>query len=385
MSYSYCVLGSGRQGTAAAYDLIEKGEAASVVLADSSLEAATGAAGRVNRLTGSKKATAAEVDAAASGEVAELLADVDVLICATPFRLIPACTDAAIASQTGMVDLGGHTPTVLAQLDRNDEAAAAGITIVPDCGMGPGMNNTMGLYAADLLAQGGAKPKSVRLYDGGLPQDPRGPYGYRLFFHINGLTNEYDGEALFLRDGKPTPVPALTELEEVEFEGFGTLEAFVTSGGTSTVPYTFAGKLDTYENKTLRYPGHFVRFAAFKDLGLFSEEPMERGLSPRQLFHRLLEPQISEGPLDDVCIMRAVAEGSGGARVVVDLVERFDPATAFTAMEKLTGWHASTMAYFIASGGVRPGVVSLEEAVPHAEFIEEMQRRGFEISVDSES
>lgn len=382
MSFVYLVLGSGRQGTAAGYDLALNGEAEKVVFADSSREAAEASAERVNRLTGTEKCTAVVVDASDVEAVTAVLEGVDVMVCATPFRLIPGCTEAAIRSATGMVDLGGHTPTVLLQLERDSDAAKAGISIVPDCGMGPGMNNTMGLFAADLLADAGTKPKSVRLFDGGLPQDPRGPYGYRLFFHINGLTNEYDGEALFLRDGKPTPVPALTEPEEVEFPGLGTLEAFVTSGGTSTVPYTFEGKLDTYENKTLRYPGHFAKFAAFKELGLFSEEPDAAGVSPREVYHRLLEPQLVEGPLDDVCVMRAVAEGAGDARVVVDLVERFDPATAFTAMEKLTGWHASTMAHFIAGGNVRRGVVKLEEAVPHADFMDAMARRGFEVTID---
>lgn len=381
MTYSYLVLGSGRQGTAAGYDLVVNGEADRVVFADSSMEVAEAAATRVNRLTGEPTGTAQVVDAADFDAIANLLESVDVMVCAVPFRLIPGCTEAAIRSATGMVDLGGHTPTVLDQLGRDAEAAEAGISIVPDCGMGPGMNNTMGLYAADLLADAGATPKSVRLYDGGLPQDPRGPYGYRLFFHINGLTNEYDGEALFLRDGKPTLVAAMTEPEEIEFPGLGVLEAFVTSGGTSTVPYTFEGRLDTYENKTVRYPGHYAKFAAFKELGLFSEEPGEDGVAPRDVFHRLLEPQLSDGPLDDVCVMRAIAEGTGGSKVVVDVVERFDPATAFTAMEKLTGWHASTMARFVADGRVRRGVVKLEEAVPHAEFMEAMARRGIASTV----
>ena len=105
-----------------------------------------------------------------------------------------------------MVDYGGHTPTVLKQIERSAEAKASGIAIVPDCGMGPGMNNTMGAYAVELLEQEGLTPREVYLWDGGIPQNPIPPWNYQCTFNINGLTNEYHGEVAFLRDGKITMV-----------------------------------------------------------------------------------------------------------------------------------------------------------------------------------
>lgn len=145
------------------------------------------------------------------------------------------------------------------------------MAIVPDCGMSPGMSNTMGLAAVERLKAAGAVPRELRIWDGGLPLNPRPPWGYEASFNIEGLTNEYDGEAVFLRDGRVTTVRALTEPEQVVFNGLGTLEAFVTSGGTSTLAYTLEGNLHTFENKTVRYPGHLERFRPFRDLGLFSE------------------------------------------------------------------------------------------------------------------
>ncbi len=207
-----------------------------------------------------------------------------------------------------------------------------------------------------------------------------------LFFHINGLTNEYDGDAVFLRSGRPTSVPAMTELEEVSFDEFGTLEAFVTSGGTSTVPYSLEGQLDAYENKTLRFPGHFAQFKAFKDLGLFREETVSVGnleINPREFYHHLLAPQLDVGPSEDVCVMRVVGTGIKDGRsitVTVDLIDRFDRTTGFAAMERLTGWHAAIVADFIARGSVRPGVVKLEEAIPAVQFMDAVRRRGFHVS-----
>jgi lysine 6-dehydrogenase len=264
---------------------------------------------------------------------------------------------------------------VWAQLERDAAARAAGISVVPDCGMGPGLVNHMGVYAMELLD----RPREVYLYDGGLPQEPTAPWRYELSFHVNGLTNEYDGEATFIRDGKLARVPTFTELETIEFPPLGPLEAFVVSGSMSTTPHTHLGRLERYENKVLRYPGHFATFEAYKRLGLFSEQPIELDgttVVPRRFYHRLLEPKITPDLVRDVCAMRAVAVGERGERVTVDLVDRFDPATGFTAMERLTGWHASVVMALQARGGVSPGAHRMEVAVPAAGVMTELERRG---------
>lgn len=384
-SYRYAVVGAGRQGTAAAYDLAMWGNAASIHLADTNAVVAAQAAERINQLTGREIATGTRLDVRDHDTLVEFLQPVDVVLCATPFTFIPGCTQAAIEAGTSMVDLGGHTPTVFQQLDMSDAAQAKNITIVPDCGMGPGMNNTLGIYTIEQLTARGATPREVRVWDGGLPQNPPAPWGYQCSFHINGLTNEYDGQAVILRDGKVTPVDTLTEVEVVTFEVVGDLEAFVTSGGTSTVPYTYEGQLEVYENKTCRYPGHVARFKAFKDLGLFGEEPIDiaadtERVSPRQVFHALLAPQIEVERVIDVCVMRAKGTGIKDGRAIslmIDLIDYYDTETGFTAMERLTGWHAAIMVEFIAHGEVEPGVWPLEKAVSATRFMEKVRQRGF--------
>jgi len=381
----YGVIGAGRQGTAAAYDMARWGDAETVLLADLSLDVARAASERVNELTGRDVARWAEIDVTANDELVHLVRPLDAFLCATPFALIPACTRGAIEAGTGMVDLGGHTPTVRGQLELDDEARAAGVSIVPDCGMGPGLNNTLALAAIEELELRGAVAREARVWDGGLPQRSEGPFGYQLFFHIEGLTNEYDGMALVLRDGRVQEIETLTELELLEFEGLGTLEAFVTSGGTSTVPFTMAGKLDVYENKTLRYPGHYAAFRAFKDLGLFAREPVEvRGVPvvPRDLYHELLRPRLETDAIRDVCVIRAEAIGERGhsrETVRFELVDRFDEATGFAAMERLTGWHAAIVTEMIAKGTIPPGVHSLERAVSQLHIVQEIEARGLEV------
>ncbi len=381
--HRYVVLGSGRQGTAAAYDLARFGEARCIVLADARLETARRAASRVNELVGRKVAESATVDASDAASLQAVLNGADVALSAVPFPLNLGITRACIASGASLCDLGGNTDVVWAQLDLDDAAREAGVSVVPDCGMGPGLINHMGTYVMERLDY----PREVYLYDGGLPQHPVEPWRYGLTFHVNGLTNEYDGAATFIRDGKLVQVPTLTELETLEFPPLGTLEAFVISGCLSTTSHTHLGRLERYENKVLRYPGHFATFEAYKRLGLFSEELVEvegQTVVPRTLYHRLLEPKITALLIQDVCVMRAVGVGEKDgqpARVTVDLVDRHDEATGFTSMERLTGWHAAIVMILQATGRIPAGAHRMEQAVKGAEVMAEFERRGIPHSV----
>ena len=384
--FRYGVIGAGRQGCAAAFWLAVRDAPDRVLVLDSHIDIASRAAERVNQLTGRDVASPLDGDAGDTRQLIETLAEVDVAVCAVPYSMILGCTRAAIEAGTSMVDLGGHTETVLRQLEMDNAAKTAGVTIVPDCGMGPGMGNTMGLAALERLDLDAATPRELRLWEGGIPIDPPPPWGYVASFNIEGLTNEYDGQAVFLRDGRVTKIDALTELEHVTFDGIGILEAFVTSGGTSTLPYALEGKLEIFENKTCRYPGHFERFRAFRDLGLFSEEPLviDGGwVRPRDLYHALLEPQIHADQVDDLCVIRARATGDKngtGIAVTLDLVDRHDPETGFSAMERITGGHAALIAILLAQGAIPTGVRTLDKTVSALALLDEARAWGFAIT-----
>lgn len=382
--YHYLILGAGRQGTAAAYDLARFGQARRITLADMQLETAVAAAHRVNQLIGREVAVGQSLNVTDTAALHALMQDADAALSAVPYYFNLAITQAAIASQTHLCDMGGHTGVVQQQLALDAAAQAAGVSIVPDCGMGPGLIVTMAAYAMSRLDEA----EAIYIYDGGLPQQPQPPWNYQLTFNINGLTNEMDGQAVFLRQGEIAYVDTLSEPEFIEFPPLGRLEADVTSGGTSTSPWTFRGRLRTYENKTLRYPGHFEWLRAFKQLGLFAETPIRvqgEPIVPRQVYHALLEPQITAPDIRDVCVMRIVGQGQKDGRfatVSVDLIDYFDEATGFRAMERLTGWHCAIMMGFQVRGVVRAGGVPMETAVPPADFMAELPKRGLNYTVN---
>jgi lysine 6-dehydrogenase len=382
MSYNYAVLGAGRQGTACAYDMLKFGEAESVLLADQSLEAAHAAAARVSDLLGTGRARAMQLDVTDRDALVEALAGVDAFLSAVPYYLNLEIARAAVEARASMCDLGGNTDLVRQQLELHPQAQAAGISIVPDCGQVPGMGTTLMVYAMRLLDE----PEEVFMWDGGLPQDPRPPFDYLLTFNIAGLTNEYAEPPVFLREGKPTLVPTMDELEEIEFPPpVGRLEAFTTGGGVSTMPWTFEGQLKTLQNKTVRYPGHFAQLRAFFDLGLWRTDRVQVGdqeVVPRDLFHALFEPLVTYPDDRDVVVIRIRATGrkdSRPAEAVLDLIDVYDEETGFTAMERTTGWDAAIVAGMMARGQTPRGAVPVELAVPPDLFVHELGRRGIDV------
>ena len=384
MGYRYAVLGAGRQGTACTYDMVKFGEADVVVLADVSWEAAQAAAARVNGLLGTSKVQATSLDVTDHDALVDVLKDVDAFLSAVPYYHNLAITQAAVQARASMCDLGGNTDLVREQLQMNTQAEEAGISIVPDCGQVPGMGSTLMVYAMSLLDE----PEEVFMWDGGLPQTPRSPFGYLLTFNIEGLTNEYAEEPVFLRDGKPTLVPTMDELEEIEFPPpVGRLEAFTTGGGVSTLPWTFEGKLKTLQNKTVRYPGHFAQLRAFYDLGLWGREPvalLDQEVVPRDLFHVLFEPKVTYPHDKDVVVIRirAVGRKDGQAtEVILELMDFYDEETGFTAMERTTGWDAAIVAGMMARGQTPRGAVPVELSVPAGLFVHELDKRGIGVKV----
>ena len=383
MSTTYLVLGAGMQGTAAAYDLAKFAAPERVLLADREEAVACASAARVNRLLGTSLVEGRALDALDPAALEAALAPVDVLLSCVPYWMHPAIATAAIASGTSMLDLGGNLDVTRKTLALDADAKRAGVTLIPDCGLAPGLVNSL---AVALLERFDA-PESIRLYCGVLPQNPQPPFGYKLTFNVEGLVTEYDYEAAVLRDGEVTTVPTLTELETVEDTPLGTLEAFVTSGGVSTAPETFQNRLRTYEYKTFRFPGHCERMRLYKDFGLWREDEVDvKGVKvrPKDVFVRVFGEELGKIEDRDQCVIRAVGTGIKDGRVRTETIEihdREDPATGFTSMERLTGFSLAIHAKWVAEGEVPKGAVRYELATKGEPFLAALRERGIPMTV----
>ncbi|WP_279011005.1 saccharopine dehydrogenase family protein [Synergistes jonesii] len=385
MAYVYGVLGGGRQGTAAAYDMAKWGDAEKVIIGDISLEAAQKSAKRVNDLLGKEIAFAQKVDATKHADLVKFLTPIDSFLSAIPYWNNLKVAKAALEAKSSMCDLGGNTDIVKEQVKANHEWEMAGIAMVPDCGQVPGMGAAFTTYVVGKFD----RCDEIMMWDGGNDLNPKPPFNYVCTFNIAGLTNEYYGKAYFLKDGKLDIIPTFREedYETVEFPApIGKMEAFVAGGGTSTMPWYYEGKLKTLWNKTLRWPGHYRQWKAYMDAGLLEEEPIEvkgQMVSPRDVFHAVIDPRIRATDEDkDFVIVRVLGRGikdGKKAEFLLDLIDYYDEATGFTAMQRTTGWDASVTAIMNAKGITPRGAHNVEAAVPGELFVEELKKRGFNI------
>src|SRR5215467_3993333 len=387
------VIGSGMMGSAAAFDMARTPQVKSVTLADSDAKRAREVAARVNRITGDKKVRAVALDASDEKAAARLMKGHDGALSAVPYFLNLGLAKAAIEARCHFADLGGNNTVVRQELALASKAKKRGVAIAPDCGLSPGMASILG---GELVRRLDGRADALKLYVGGLPEKPMPPFHYQLVFSVEGLINEYVEPARILRKGKLVTIEPLTEPEEFHKAGFAPLVAFHTSGGTSTMPETFQGRVGECFEKTLRYPGHYDLLCELKELGLFSSEKMKVGdveVAPRALMSKIFEGKFaSKGP--DVCIMRLEAHESvnrpgvrgllGGrlkGRVAsFTMVDHYDPKTDMSAMMRTTAFPASIVVQMLASGAIsKRGGVLQEIDVPADLFLDEIEKRGIKI------
>lgn len=374
--YSYTVLGAGRQGVALAYDLARNGEAERVVLADADEGVAHAAAKRLKRLLPRSRCAFEPrlCDVSKRADARAAMRGSAVTLSAVPYRFNVALAEVAVAARSSFLDLGGNTAVVRAELALHDKAKRARVSVVPDCGLAPGLGNHLAAHGVASLD----RPRHVHVRCGGLPERPVGPLKYKLVFNFEGLINEYSGLGEFLRNGKRVDVPTLTELETIDFgDEIGELEAAVTSGGTSTCPQTWRGKLSSYDYKTLRYPGHWAQIRLLFELGAFEQEleTASGTIHPRATTRALFERALDFPDVRDVVILRTTVSGRHRGKAVAlvyDVFERHDRKTGFSAMERGTAFPAALVAHLQARGAVAPGARPLEVSVPPLLYFDEL-------------
>lgn len=368
------VLGAGMVGRAMVYDLCRQDDVDEVLVADRD----AGKAREVAERYGAGKARGRALDVTDREAVGGFIEGSRAALGAVSYRFNQALAEIAIAAGVHWIDLGGNNDVVEAQFALSDRARAAGVAVVPDCGIAPG---AVGILAARLLELAPAAD-SIRLRVGGLPLRPVPPFNYQVVFSVEGLINEYREPAVCLRGGAVVERPSLDDLESVEFPPpFGVLEAFNTSGGASTLPRTFRGRVENLDYKTLRYPGHCELIRALFALGLAGEEPVAVDgvrVAPRRLLERQIAASLSfEGP--DAIL--ALAEASGREGVVrLRIIDRHDEATGLSAMARCTAFPATVIAHMLAGGAVEErGTLHQETSIPPALFIDELRRRSIEV------
>ncbi|MGY5863992.1 MAG: saccharopine dehydrogenase C-terminal domain-containing protein [Candidatus Thorarchaeota archaeon] len=371
------VLGAGLMGKGAAYDLAKQDSVEQIVVADIDPKCAEALAKEVG-----PKAVAETVDATKKTQLVKVFSKVDSVISAVSYKVNVLHTQVAIETGTHMCDLGGNKFVVEKQLDMNDQARDAGITVVPDCGLAPGMVSVLAREGIEYLD----RVENVKIRVGGLQQDPRPPLNYSLIFAVEGLINEYIEPCVAIRNGEIVTEDPLIGFEEITFpEPFGKLEAFNTSGGTSTLPQTYVGHVNNLDYKTIRYPGHGHKMWCLMKLGLMDSNKIDvagKKIAPRDVLEKLLEKNLPPSG-KDVSLVRTTIEGWKGTEpriIEYEIIDYHDDATGLTSMMRMTSFPAAVTAMMSADGRITErGVLTPERCIPPGPFIEALRARGIEI------
>ncbi len=370
------VLGAGRMGYGAAYDLSRSADVESVTIADVDFERARLVADRLN----SPKVIPRQADVTDYGQAVALLGGHNAAISCVTYSLNLQLARAAVESRVNFCDLGGNNDVVASELALDSEARLAGINIIPDCGLAPGMVSVLAAHGAARFD----RLDSLRIRVGGLPQSPAPPLNYQIVFSVEGLINEYVERSRVVREGRIIEVDSMTEIESLEFPApFNHMEAFHTSGGISTLPDSFSVREMDY--KTIRYPGHCQQFKLLIDLGLATSEPVEvDGVSvkPRRVLGEMLLRSLpADGP--DVVLIRVEFRGKTDGddhSLRYDIIDYLDPQTGLSAMMRTTAIPASIIAQMMARGEIKQkGAVPQERSVPAQRFVDELAKRNIKI------
>ncbi len=372
------VLGAGRMGLGAVFDLAHNSPLVdSITVADADFAKAQQVADLVN----SSKISAIQLDVSDYEKTISAMRGHDSAVSCVNYWHNFELSRAAIEAQINFCDLGGNNYVAREQLALDKEAKNAGINIIPDCGLAPGMVSILAMHGAKRFDE----IEEIHIRVGGLPQNPQPPLDYQLIFSVEGLINEYVEAARIIRGGEIKEIEPMTELETLAFDGFPALEAFQTSGGTSTLPETFLGKLRELDYKTIRYAGHCDKFKTMIDLGLCSSEEITADyvkVKPRKVLGELLQRNLPADEPDYVLIrLEFVGKKTGETkRLRYDIIDKFDEETGLSAMMRTTAFPASIIAQITAQGDVKMrGATPQEKAIDAEKFIAELARRNIKI------
>lgn len=370
------VLGAGLQGSACAYDLLQQDAVSQVTLADIQPDRA---AAFVKPFSG-KRLSLAKLDVQDPAALRAVMQGHVAVANALPYYFNLDVTRAAVETGLHYADLGGNTEIVFSQKKLDAEAKARNVSVIPDCGLAPGMVNVI---AAEGIRRVG-DAESVKIYVGGLPQRPEPPLNYQIVYSLEGALDYYTTPSWVLRDGKPTRVDALSELESLSFPPpVGALEAFHTGGGISTMPWAYEGRVRTMEYKTLRYPGHMAIMRPIRELGLLDLAPIKlkgKEIVPRDAFIAIVSPKLNKPQGRDLVALRVDVLGRNGAHVAWELLDYYDEARGISAMMRTTGYSLSITGLMQGDGRISGhGVQTPDEAVPFDGYVVELGKRGVEI------
>lgn len=375
---NYLVLGANQFGYAVVYDLVRSPKIDEIFWADEDIDSLH----RAMEHFVDKRIVPCALDINRLEDVRGLMSRSDIALCCLSPKHNYELSKLALEAGCDFCDLGGDEEEMRKQFLLDEVAKNAGVTIVPGAGLAPGM---VSILAATALQE--MEVYQLRFLVGSLPVEERVQLSSTPIISSERLINEFVEETTLIRDGKMLRLPAVTEVETVEFpEPFGSLEAFNTAGGMSRLAWTMAGKIQNLDFKMLHYPGYSSQVRLLRDLGLFSTSEMkvdEVSVAPRNLLGALIDQHLPTEA--DVVLVRVTINGLKNDKpmeMVWECMDYMDQGAGILASARMNSFPMSIVAQMIARGDVsEKGVLAQEMHVPVKLYLAELASRGINLSM----
>jgi saccharopine dehydrogenase-like NADP-dependent oxidoreductase len=374
--------GCGLQGRTVLHDLASDNEVSEIVCADILFDKLS----KIEKFTDMSKIRTVTMDVRDKNALVSLYREVDVVIDLLPKEFLKFVNEAAIESGVSVVNTNYDYKREL-----DARAKKAGIIIMPECGLDPGI---------DLITYGHAKTKFdelhvIKSYCGGFPEKKAcdNPLNYKLSWIWRGVLSSNLRESRVIKDKKIIEIPAMNQHDEafvhsIDFPELGELEAI--PNGDSVYFTNLMGLSGTIEETgryALRWPGWSAFWRPLKALGFLSDEPVkgfDGKVTPFDFLDKFLGPQLEyQADEKDLTAMINVFEGLKDNKKIrftsTMLIER-DLDTGIMAMSKGVGYTAAIVARMIAKGIIKEkGILSPLKHVPAELFMNQLKARGIKI------
>ncbi|RME63375.1 MAG: hypothetical protein D6790_04795, partial [Caldilineae bacterium] len=368
------VLGSGLMGPAAAYIGLKDPQVSQVTLCDRDEEQLAAAQARLADKPGVEKLRLRRLDLADRDAAAALLAEHDAGVGALPRAVIPLAVEAAAQARRPWIDLSTPPGETISRLRKLVEEA--GILAIPGCGVEPGLTEIMARRAAEELD----RVDELHIKCGGIPERPTGPLGYKIVFGGRRLPLR-DWPAHYVADGRLMETARYSGVETFTVPGLGEVEAWHEGFKSSLLDLDAFKNLRFGAQKTVRWPGYAAKVSVLRELGLLGEAPVDVDgvpVIPKHVVDAVLYPHVRMEEGDrDVTVFRVEAVGERAGRphrVCIDMLDRYDEATGFTSMARVTAFTGAIVALMAARGEIQvTGWLEAEKVIygPLRERLEE--------------
>jgi lysine 6-dehydrogenase len=364
------VIGAGLMGSAATKYLVARKEVKTVQLVDKDKNRLE----RTAKSAKSSKLVPRLLDASDRASISAAVENCDAALIALPHG-------ASLSTDLAMIDAGVNAVDLVfedVQMELHSKCLKAGMTLIPGCGVAPGL--------VQVLAGEGARQltsvEEIHMFVGGLPQVPKPPLSYRIVFSFEQVLEMYANEVVrVIRDGKVKKTKALTELERVSFQKpYDDMEAFLTDG-VATLLYTMKGRVKVMDEKTVRYPGHAEQIKTLIETGVVATKPVEvngKKVIPRKLLSAILGPKLVLGKEKDVTLLRVTVCGTkegSDVRCEYEMIDRYDEIENITSMARTTAFTGAIATMMLADHRIEEkGILAPESCFAGSNFKALFQR-----------